>query len=186
MGNHAITCTNCDKPVSPELLNSPDLIRCSQCGTRMLVAAFPALLRAPQRPSPGDRIFADGEASCFFHSTRRAEVPCDGCGRFLCSLCNIQLGTQHLCPSCVEAGTKPTSSRKLQLDSKRPMYDGVALVLAIIPTIITPLIALYLAVRHWSAPGSVIGRSRWKWILAIIISLAQLAMWALYFLGKYF
>ena len=31
----------------------------------------------------------DGEASCYFHAHKRAAVPCDGCGRFLCSLCDL-------------------------------------------------------------------------------------------------
>ena len=185
MGDSAIKCTNCDKPIPAGLLDSPVLISCSKCGTRMLVAAFPALFRMPQGPSSGDRIITDNEASCFFHSSRRAEVPCDGCGRFLCSLCNIQIGAQHLCASCIEAGTKPVSSRKLELDTRRPMYDSVALVLAILPTIITPLIALYIAVRHWSSPGSVIGRARGKWIIAIVLAVLQLTLWVLFFMARF-
>jgi hypothetical protein len=45
-------------------------------------------------------------------------------------------------------------------------------------TIFTAPIAIYLSIRHWNSPMSVTGRTKIRFILAIIISGFQILAWA--------
>ena len=55
--------------------------------------------------------------------------------------------------------------------------------LAVVPllmwpfTFLTAPAALYLALRYWKRPLSVVRRTRWRYIAAIAIALAQIAAW---------
>lgn len=144
----------------------------------MLTAAFPALLRHAAAPSRGRGQIpaADDEASCFYHPRKQAAVPCDGCGRFLCSLCDVQMGGRHLCPQCIELAASGRAGIN-SFDNRRVLYDRLALLLAVVPAVVTPLVSLYLAARYWTAPLSVVHRTRLRWYLALIFSVVQLTFW---------
>jgi len=45
-------------------------------------------------------------------------------------------------------------------------------------TIITAPTSIYLSIRHWNSPMSVIGRTKVRFILAIVISGLQILAWA--------
>jgi hypothetical protein len=59
----------------------------------------------------------------------------------------------------------------------------VALRLALFPmiifyfTIVTAPIAIYLSIRHWNSPMSAVGRTKVRFILAIVISGLQILAW---------
>ncbi|HEX5398354.1 MAG TPA: hypothetical protein VFY06_04825, partial [Verrucomicrobiae bacterium] len=112
----------------------------------------------------------------------KAVRPCDGCGRFLCALCDCELDDAHFCPTCLEAGK--TRGKIKSLDNQRTLYDSIALSLAILPmlilyfTIITAPMALFVAIRYWKAPRSILRRTRIRAIAAIGIALLQIAGWA--------
>jgi hypothetical protein len=65
-----------------------------------------------------------GEAICFFHPTKKAVVPCDRCGRFLCALCDLPMGSAHFCPPCLEAGSRGGAVD--QLETRRTRHDTIA------------------------------------------------------------
>ena len=67
------------------------------------------------------------QASCFYHPNKKASVPCDNCGRFLCALCDVDFGGRRLCPACIEAGSGTES--ETTLDTRRILYDKLALFL---------------------------------------------------------
>ena len=120
----------------------------------------------------------DNEASCFFHPNKKAAVPCDICGRFLCSLCEIEFNGQHICSSCIESGKR---KRKLtNLENRRVLHDNIALSLAIIPMIfVWPVIftapaSIFISLRHWKSPASIIHRTKVRFIFAILLSSIQL------------
>ncbi len=140
---------------------------------------FPAFYRRSQG-ARGESISTGQEASCFYHPTKKAAFSCDGCGRFLCALCEIKVGQGHLCPSClanVGKENKPT-----ELDTSRVLYDWMALVLAVVPAIITPLLTFYLAIRHWNAPGGLIKpASPTVWTIACVLGAVQLVVWCVVF-----
>jgi len=50
-------------------------------------------------------------------------------------------------------------------------------------TIITAPAALFVAIRHWNSPSSIIPRTKIRFVLAIITALMELAGWGV---GVYF
>jgi hypothetical protein len=125
----------------------------------------------------------EGEASCFYHPGRQAVRPCDGCGRFLCALCDVELGREHLCPTCLDTGQR--KGKLTALETRRTIYDDAAVAVAVVPllmwpmTLLTAPLAIGLAVYGWNKPGSLVPRTRVRFYLAILLAAAQLAGWAL-------
>jgi hypothetical protein len=188
MNPPAIQCTQCGGELSPESLNQPGLLACDGCGAPLHVEVFPALYRTATTGRGGDAILTEDEASCFYHPQKKAVQHCDACGRFLCALCDCDLQGQHLCPVCLETGKQKGKLKNLQ--QRRTLYDNIALSLAIYPllifyfTIITAPLALFVALRFWNTPLSVVPRSKARFIAAIVLSSLQIGGWCvgLYFL----
>jgi hypothetical protein len=177
-----VGCTNCKGPLPVAYFNTNVFFRCPSCRARLKVDAFPALLQGIDRGKSGDAVLGE-EAGCFYHPGKKAEVACDYCGRFLCSLCDLELGGKHLCPTCLEAGRR--KGKISNLERHRTLYDSAALRLAIIPlilfwfTLVTAPIALYLAIRHWNTPTSIVGRGKGRLRAAIVLSGLQILGWAI-------
>jgi len=175
------TCPNCNAALSSALLNQPDFSPCPSCGAPVQVEVFPALFQPPRPGQAGEQLLIETEASCFYHPQKRAVLPCDGCGRFLCALCDCELAGQHLCPTCLETGKRKGKLKNLQ--NQRTLYDGIALGLAVFPmiifyfTVVTAPMALFVAVRHWNSPGSLVRRSKVRFVVAMTLALAQLVGW---------
>jgi hypothetical protein len=147
------------------------------------VEIFPALFRQFTPGRGGDRLLTEEEASCFYHPQKRAAVPCDACGRFLCGLCDCELNGRHLCPVCLEAGGRKGKIKNLQ--TSRTLYDSIALALAVYPvalvfgiyfTPITAPMALYVAIRHWNSPRGLVRRTRARFVAAIVLAVMELVM----------
>lgn len=177
-----IACTACRTILSVSQFNTGAFFECPSCGVSLKVDAFPALLRGIGPGKAGEAVMGE-EASCFYHPGKKAEIACDYCGRFLCSLCDVPLDGKHLCLTCVEAGRK--KGRITSLERHRTLYDSAALGLALFPlvafwlTLVTAPMALYIAIRHWNAPTSVVGRGKGRFVAAIILSGLQIMGWAL-------
>ena len=176
-----LTCGNCRKPLPWEVSNSAGLSRCPYCNIPTYSAVFPALFRPTEQGRPGETLLTDGEASCYYHPHKKAVVACVNCGRFLCALCDLDFNGQHLCSQCLETNTKKKSIQTLE--NRRILYDDLALSLAIVPmlifylTLITAPITLYLSIRYWNAPSSIIPRGKTRFVLAIMIALLQMGGW---------
>src|SRR5688500_6830337 len=106
MMTRRVRCTKCQFPMDPVGYSSGAFHRCQQCKAPSQVEVFPALLAPPRVGEIAEALQIEGESSCFYHPAKKAVVPCDGCGRFLCALCEIDLGGQKLCSSCIETGNK--------------------------------------------------------------------------------
>ena len=193
MHSQTLLCPKCQAPLPGALFNTSDLEACQACGAALLVAVFPAFSRGIAQGTAGETIRADMEAGCFFHPQKKAVVPCESCGRFLCALCDVELDGRHLCPACLEAGRK--KGQLPHLETHRILYDNCALGAALLPllvwpvTLVTAPIAIYVAIRYWKAPGSFIPRTHFRSLLAILIALLQMAGWAalgwvVFFRGK--
>ena len=178
-----IRCTKCKAPVPKELFNGPGMTPCRKCRSLLQVAVFPAQQVGTVLGLRAEKLIDDEKASCFFHPGNQAVIPCDSCGRFLCSVCDVEIVGQHLCPACIEVGSEKKENKLTAFDSKRFLYDSLAIRMAILPLVVTPLISLYLAMRHWSAPRSITHPSCFKWIVAIVIAIIQLALWGSFFLN---
>ena len=181
-----IQCPKCRAWLLIGFFNQSDMVPCQSCGTPLQVEVFPALFRKILPGQSAQAVLVEGESSCFFHPQKKAVVPCAGCGRFLCALCDCELNGQHFCPACLETGK---SKGKIKtLENQRTRYDTIALGLAILPvlifylTIVTAPMTLFVAIRYWNAPQSIVRRTRFRFILAIIIALLQIAGWTAFFI----
>jgi hypothetical protein len=147
-----------------------------------MVEVFPAMFRRTDGGGLGETVASSEEAACFYHPQKRAVVPCDGCGRFLCALCDVELNNQHLCPGCIQSGRRKGKLRNLE--NERVLYDRIALTVSIVPLLIWPFTvvsapaALYLAIRHWKSPRSIVTRgASLRFSLAMLFALAQIGGW---------
>ena len=176
-----LVCGNCHKSLPWAVCNTPNTTTCPTCSVGIYAAVFPAMFRPPETGKPGETILTDEQASCFYHPQKKAVVSCASCGRFLCALCDLDFNGQHLCTLCLEAGNKKKKIKNLE--NRRVLYDDLALSLAIVPlitvylTLVTAPIALFVAIRHWKDPTSIIPRGKLRFILAIVLALLQLVGW---------
>ena len=179
MPEAGLSCPNCRTawPADPAQLSA--LRKCGPCGREVEVEVFPAFTRPILAGSVGETIVDPGEAGCFYHPQRRASVPCGVCGRFLCALCDLQLNGQHLCPSCLETSRKKGDLKTLA--TTRTLYDSAALSLALLGPLFCLWGALILAppsivvaLYGWNKPGSLIHRTRIRFVLALVLSTLEL------------
>ncbi len=173
-----VTCGECSYPLPAEAWNREEGVACPGCRNRVLALVFPAMERKQAGAAP-ETLGAESEASCFFHANARAAFPCAECGRFLCNLCDIQLDGRHICPSCFQSGVR---SNKLQtMETHRVMYDTIALasatlpVLLIWPAVVGAPAAIYIAIRRWRTPLSILPRTKIRFVIAVLFALGEIA-----------
>ncbi len=180
-----LMCTKCQSPLPETPLNQPEPLPCPGCASRLEVIVFPAFYRAAPETPVGESVVTNDEASCFVHSQKRAVAPCDSCGRFICALCDVVIRDEHLCPECLEKGVR--KKKHQSLEKRRFLYDTLAVQVAVLPLIIWPFTiftapaALYVCVRYWKEPLGLLRRSHWRFVVAGLIALVQLAFWAFLF-----
>ncbi len=180
-----VACPQCGATLPNDVITATVPLPCRHCSAEVQVEAFPALVkRWTPSGQPGEPLRDDSQASCFYHPDKLAVVPCSNCGRFLCSLCDIELASERLCPACVEQGRQ--KGRLDRLVTQRTLHDQVALSLAFIPllffwiTLITAPTAIYLAVRNWNSPSSILPRTKVRFVLAILIGALQISGWTVF------
>jgi hypothetical protein len=176
-----ITCPKCNAPLAAAIYNRGQVDSCPGCRSPVQVEVFPALFSPPGSAQPGEHVLVPGESSCFFHPQKKAVETCQSCGRFLCGLCDLELHGKHLCPSCVESGQ--TKGQLERLETQRMLYDNLALITATIPvlvvwpTLATAPLAIFLVVRHWNSPSSIIPRTKIRFVLAFFFASLQILAW---------
>ena len=156
------------------------------------VHLLPAIDRDVTANAPVARAAGGDESLCFFHPGSAAEKACDHCGRFLCAICATPWLGGLLCPECIttavakgkESFADPKQDEGADsLPTRRVLYDTLALQLALVPmliiyfTLFTAPIALYIALRYWNRPRSLIPRTRVRAVFAILIASAQIIAW---------
>ncbi len=158
---------------------------CPNCSSFLEGYFFAPYFRASPVGEKATALVDHTEASCFYHTQKQAVGICDGCGRLLCSLCSIDLGQERLCPNCLSSGKK--KGKLTSLENSRTRYDSIALTLSIccivfsfLSVILAPA-SIYIAIRHWNSPGSLLGVSKKRFVFAIVISLLALIFWAALF-----
>jgi hypothetical protein len=131
-----------------------------------------------------------GEAVCVFHPEKKAALACQQCGRFICTLCDLPMGSRHLCPNCVEGGL--VSEKVPELVNRRFIWGGASLALGWLPLlfgsflflgyIITGPAAIFTGISSFRKPGSLVrGRRPVAAIFGILGGVLQLAMVAVFF-----
>jgi hypothetical protein len=182
-----LQCPKCKTTLTETFVGRADFVPCVRCAAPLNVEVFPAMFRRHAPGRDGEAVVLETEASCFYHPQKKAVLPCEGCGRFLCALCDCELHGQHFCPACLETGKKKGKIKRLE--NERVLYDDLALSLAVLPlllfyfTLITAPIALYIAIRYWNSPRSIVRHTHWRFVVAIIFATLEIVGWGL---GIYF
>lgn len=162
---------------------------CPSCGASVELTVFPALVRPPARVDVGEHLIVDGESTCFYHAAKKAATVCAACGRFLCSLCAVEISGEQMCPGCMESGMKKGKMRNLAREHVH--YDELALLLAALGALLfflTPVVApmsAYYIIRYWRAPLSAAPRRRWRFVLAGVLVVIELGMLALFVISMF-
>lgn len=174
-----IRCTNCTANLPDESLNSQRFVPCPICQSFIRADVFPAAYKTLSGGTSGELLLMDDESSCFYHPKKQAVTTCSYCGRFLCSLCDVDFNNQHFCTSCLESGKKKGKINKLE--NSRIQYDNLVLGLAIFPifTVYFPILTapatIFLVIRYWKKPSGIIKRNKFRMILALLIAGLQIA-----------
>lgn len=185
MNTSLVHCPKCQAWLLEGVFNQPELSPCPACGVPLQIEVFPALFRQVHPGQTGETLMVEGESSCFYHPEKKAVIPCQGCGRFLCALCDCEIQGKHFCPTCLETGK--SKGKIKNLENQRTLYDSIALSLAIYPlllfyfTLFTSPAALFMAIRYWNAPRSIVRRTKIRYVIAIVLALAQMSGWGLLF-----
>ncbi len=183
-----VRCSGCGAPVSGSRYNTPETFRCSACKAGLRVEVFPTFFRSRQPGQAGEALMSEEEASCFYHGRKKAAALCAECGRFLCALCEVRIGGRSVCPECIEKGRADGSMEMLV--TQRTLYDSMALSLSILPLLfffVTPItapIAIFIAIRFWNKPGSLLPRTKARYISAIVVASLQVAGWGIFLASK--
>src|SRR5437879_2481038 len=109
-------CPKCKASLGESFFNRTDRTPCTGCEDQLQVEVYPAVFRPASTGRDGELLMVEGESSCFFHPQKKAVVACEGCGRFLCALCDCELHGQHFCPSCLETGKKKGRIKKIEYE----------------------------------------------------------------------
>lgn len=147
---------------------------------------FPALQAVPTTPHI-EKVVAEGQAGCYVHPENLALDVCASCGRFICEVCQIELGNRRLCASCLMRDQQSKSIP--ELDSRRILYDEIAFSIALLSillycfTIFTAPVVIFMVIRYWNHPGGAKGNSRIKLSIAFAIALLQLSVWLFWIVG---
>ena len=172
-----IRCGYCWEAFPVENYNLEGGAACARCGQTVIAYVFPARFESRWGAAP-ERLVTAEESPCFYHAANRASVICDSCGRFLCSLCDLEVGGRHLCSNCLASGL--ARQEVTAFEKQRFRYDTCALALSTLPVIliwipvITAPIALFLVIKHWRRPLSLVPRSRWRLVVAGVFSLLEI------------
>ncbi len=176
MRNPDPACPACGRllPSAPQFLAT--LTACPNCLADLEIAVFPAFGRGPMVGRTAEKTSGDDEATCFFHPSKKASVPCDRCGRFLCALCDLPFGSEHLCPTCVQAAQKSGGIEGVV--RARVRWDIIVWWTVLLPVLvcyfvlpITGLVAAGLAIWGLRRPPSRVARSRFSLIAGMITGL---------------
>ncbi|MBK8475617.1 MAG: hypothetical protein IPL39_04715 [Opitutaceae bacterium] len=172
-------CPGCKRALPPAAWHNDRQVHCPSCDTDLEFVAFPALTAARFVARPESATLGD-DATCFFHTTNRAEAVCAGCGRLLCAVCAVDFAGKCLCPSCIAA--RPIAAQPDAVKS-RLLWDSLALSLATLPilmwpvTLVTAPAAIGLAIYGWNKPGSLVRGSKTRLVVAMVLAGAQVVGW---------
>jgi hypothetical protein len=166
----AIACPGCTNDLPAD--DAVTWQTCPYCGKRLQIRRWPILHQNTYSTNA-----LSGQATCFFHPDKAFQACCQRCGRFVCALCDLQLGKEHVCPSCFERGHGDASPgvSGAEWRYRDVLYDSIALTvgwawLLFWPSIIAAIpCAIFLHVKYRKVPRTyLIPRSGWRFWMAYV------------------
>lgn len=182
-----IPCARCRMPLPKWELASGDTAICPSCLSTNTVRVFPAILHEGTAALPETAMA--GEACCYDHPAKRAVAACRQCGRFVCQLCAVEFRDETWCPSCVVAGAG--QAKEARSETTRTLYDSIVFLIPFGTLILWPLLILtgpatiVLGIVKWKQPLSLVRRSRWRFLVGMLLGLAGTAacVWLLVYMA---
>ena len=171
MGTAAASCPSCGGDVIP-VETETGWQSCPSCADRLQICLWPVV----QQNTNAATALSD-QATCFFHPDKAFQACCQRCGRFVCALCDLQLGAEHVCPTCFERGRSDSGAEagKAEWRYRDVLYDSIAVTVGwgwiiLWPTIVAAIPAvIFLHVKYRNAPRSyLIPRSGWRFWSAYV------------------
>jgi hypothetical protein len=159
---------------------------CPYCDKQLQIRLWPVV-----RQNNNAATALSDQATCFFHPDKAFQACCQRCGRFVCALCDLQLGVEHVCPTCFERGRADSGSEvgKAEWRYRDVLYDSIAATVGWAWILVWPSIVIaiptviFLHVKYRKAPRSyLIPRSGWRFWAAYV----GLAWFPLLFAGSLF
>jgi hypothetical protein len=178
-----LTCPHCSGPLPVNLFAAGQSGRCPSCYSQVEAYIFPEFHKEPAARSE-ILLAQEHEAVCYFHSRYRAKNPCDNCGRFLCEICAINVGSRQLCAECLSLMRKQRNETGLV--QYAALFDNVSLFLVTAPvitiffwflTILSAPVSIFLSFYYWPRQWNLLPRSRIRFVLAILFSLILIGFW---------
>jgi hypothetical protein len=174
MRNPDPECPGCGRPLPGDPNELAGLEACPHCHGALAVLVLPSFGHGSIVGTAAERTTADDDAACFFHPAKKAIVPCDRCGRFLCGLCDLPVAGEHVCPTCL------ANVQKLEgvtgIGRPRIRWDIVVWSLVLLPLVactlfspITGLVSAGVAIWGLRSPPSRVNRSH-AWLTAGLIA----------------
>jgi hypothetical protein len=166
-----VACPSCGGDLAP-IETETGWQSCPFCEKRLQVRLWPALLR-----NANAAVAIQDQATCFFHPDKAFQACCQRCGRFVCALCDLQLGAEHVCPTCFERGRAGSGvdGAKAEWRHRDVLYDSIAVTIGWAWIILWPVIVaalpavIFLHAKYRRAPRSyLIPRSGWRFWMAYV------------------
>lgn len=177
----AARCPHCDQALRGIDLTPEGMGTCPSCGRKSVVVIFPALTTGNNTSPPAlpDDPPAEGESACFYNPKRRATKECSHCGVLISDAWAAHWGSDTVCLKCLEHLREKGQDARFQ--GSRTLWDNIALTLSLVPftvvlwwaIVFTAPAALFLGIRHWNSPRSMVPRGRWRLVVAILLALIQ-------------
>lgn len=166
LGPAAETCPHCSLDIPADSRWQS----CPYCQKWLQIQVWPIV-----RQNTNAESALSDQATCFFHPDKAFQACCQQCGRFVCALCDLQLGAEHVCPTCFERGRAASGAQvgNAEWRYRDVLYDSIALTVGWVWILFWPLFiaalpaVIFLHVKYRKAPRSyLIPRSGWRFWVA--------------------
>jgi ribosomal protein L37AE/L43A len=94
-------CPHCSVALDADSIVSGAII-CPRCDSLFEATAFTPPERNQAATLEVVQVGPEGASACANHARNAATASCQRCGLFICSLCDMNIGTGSYCPSCFE------------------------------------------------------------------------------------
>ena len=195
-----VRCASCQTPLTDKIFHGNSATECGFCARTIRAFLLPKLYQTGATALPSLPVEAptEGEAACFYNPHRKATKVCGHCGVFVSDSWAAQWGNETVCLKCLEQlRTKNVDQR---FEAGRKLWDNIALGLIVVPfviaflllctvigyvfsimvlmlTIFTAPAAIFISLRYWNAPRSLVPRGRLRLITALLLSVLLLVGW---------
>jgi hypothetical protein len=165
----AVICPGCNGDVTP-VESKTGWQTCPYCQKRLQIRLW-----GPVRANTNAAVALPDQATCFFHPDKAFQACCQRCGRFVCALCDLQLGAEHVCPACFERGRSDSIgvAGTSEWRHRDVLYDSIAVTIGwgwilFWPTIVAAIpAAIFLHIKYRKAPRSyLLPRHGWRFWMA--------------------